>query len=235
MRVHYLQHVPFEDLGSMQRVLLDSGHTIKATRLYEPHSLPATEQFDWLIVMGGPMGVYDDRKYSWIVAEKRLIENAIQDRKIVLGVCLGAQLIADVLGATVYANAHKEIGWFPIERTKASATSAIGSAFPKTVEAFHWHGDTFNLPAGAVHLARSAVCENQAFVFQQRVLALQYHLETTRESAERLIENCAHELVGGPYIQSAENMLSNDERFTRINDSMKTLLEQLAAPTNSDL
>ena len=103
MRVHYLQHVPFEGLGSMQRVLLDSGHTIRATRLYESVSLPATEQFDWLIVMGGPMGVYDDREYSWLVHEKRLIENASEDDKIVLGICLGAQLIADVLGASVYA------------------------------------------------------------------------------------------------------------------------------------
>ncbi len=232
MRVHYLQHVPFEGLGSMQRVLLDSGHTISATRLYQPHSLPSTDQFDWLIVMGGPMGVHDDRQYTWLVDEKRFIENAIQDGNIVLGICLGAQLIADVLGASVYANAHKEIGWFPIQRTEASAASPIGSSFPESIEAFHWHGDTFDLPAGAVHLARSTACENQAFVYRQRVLALQYHLETTRESAEALIKNCAHELDGGgPYIQSAEIMLSSDDRFTRINDAMKTLLEQLFALT----
>ncbi|HJN09889.1 MAG: hypothetical protein QGG09_04640 [Pirellulaceae bacterium] len=228
MRVHYLQHVPFEGLGSMQRVLLDSGHTITATRLYESGSLPTTEQFDWLIVIGGPMGVYDDDKYSWLVDEKRLIENAIEDDKIVLGICLGAQLIADVLGASVHANGHKEIGWFPVHRTVAAAASAIGRDFPESVEAFHWHGDTFDLPAGAVHLARSTACENQAFVYRERVLALQYHLETTRESAEALVENCAHELDDGPYIQSAEIMLASDEHFRRINDAMKILLEQLS-------
>lgn len=232
MRVHYLQHVPFEDLGSMRRVLLESGHSISASRLYAPHSLPSSEQFDWLIVMGGPMGVYDDGEYPWLVPEKRLIEAAIRDHKIVLGVCLGAQLIADVLGASVYANPHKEIGWFPIHRTVATAASSIGSSFLESIEAFHWHGDTFDLPAGAVHLGRSAACENQAFAFGQRVLALQYHLETTQESAERLIENCAHELDdGGPYVQSAVDMLSNEGRFTRINNTMKTVLGQLASAT----
>jgi GMP synthase-like glutamine amidotransferase len=231
VRVHYLQHVPFENLGSMERVLLDSGHTITATRLYQPYSLPTPDQFDWLIVMGGPMGVYDDHEFPWLVDEKRFIQDAIEADQIVLGVCLGAQLIADVLGASVYANAEKEIGWFSIERSEASAASAIGREFSESVEAFHWHCDTFDLPAGAVHLARSAACENQAFIYGQRVLALQYHLETTRKSAEALIENCGHELVDGPCIQSAEFMLSNDDRFTRINDSMRKLLEQLAAVT----
>ena len=228
MRVHYLQHVPFEGLGSMEQTLLDSGHTITATRLFESHLLPPTEQFDWLIVMGGPMGVHDDRQYRWLVDEKRLIENAIQDRKIVLGICLGAQLIADVLGASVHDNAHKEIGWFPVERTEASATSGIGTAIPETIEAFHWHGQTFDLPAGAVHLTRSSNCENQAFAIGQHVVAFQYHLETTRASAEALIENCSHELDGGPYVQSAETMLSTDERFARINNAMNALLERLA-------
>jgi GMP synthase (glutamine-hydrolysing) len=231
MRVHYLQHVPFENLGSMKRALLDSGHTITATKLYEPYSLPAPDQFDWLIVMGGPMGVYDEHEFPWLVDEKRFIQDAIEGDKIVLGVCLGAQLIADVLGASVYANAEKEIGWFPIQRSEASAVSAIGRDFPDTVEAFHWHGDTFDLPDGAVHLARSTACENQAFIYSQRVMALQYHLETTRKSAEALIEHCSHELVGGPSIQSAEFMLSSDDRFMRINDAMKRLLEQLATVT----
>ncbi len=228
MRVHYLQHVPYEGLGCIERELLDSGHTIASTQLYERHALPKTQEFDWLIVMGGPMGVHDQREYPWLVEEKRLIEDAIRQSKIVLGICLGAQLIADVLDAPVYANAHKEIGWFPVERTERATTTAIGCAFPKTIEAFHWHGDTFDLPSGAVHLARNAVCENQAFVYQSRVLALQYHLETTRASAKALIENGAADLDGGPYVQSAEVMLSGDKRFEPLNAAMKALLESLA-------
>ena len=229
MRVHYLQHVPFEGLASMEPALLASGHTLTASRLYESALLPTTDEFDWLIVMGGPMGANDEAEYSWLTDEKRLLERAIASDKIVLGVCLGAQLVAAVLGAPVYANAHKEIGWFPIERGQAAAESTIVRAFPEAVEAFHWHGDTFDLPAGAVHVARSAACENQAFVYRERVLALQFHLETTRESAKALIENCGHELTDGPYLQSAERILSSNDRFTRINQVMQRLLECLAA------
>jgi GMP synthase (glutamine-hydrolysing) len=137
-------------------------------------------------------------------------------------------LIADVLGSRVYAGPHKEIGWFPIERVEASASTSIGLAFPASIEAFHWHGDTYDLPRGAVHLARSEACENQAFVFEDRVLALQFHLETTPAAATALIDNCADELVEGPYIQAAESMLQDTSRFERINHAMWTILDQLA-------
>ena len=178
------------------------------------------------------MGVYDELRYPWLTVEKDVIERTIRSGKLVLGICLGAQLIADVLGARVYAAPHKEIGWFPVERTEAASTTKIGDALPQTIEAFHWHGDTFDLPFGAVHLASSLACENQAFVYQNRVLALQYHLETTRTSAEALIENCAHELVDGPYVQPAKAILSNEERFQRINDAMRTLVVRFASRTN---
>jgi len=228
MHVHSLQHVPFEDLGSIQQVLHNSGHEITVTRLFEEHSQPEINEIDWLIVMGGPMGVHDEHEYPWLADEKRFIEKAIEKDKLVLGICLGAQLIAHVLGARVYANLHKEIGWFPVERTEAATSTSIGRSFSETVEAFHWHGDTFDLPHGAVHLARSANCENQAFVYRQRVVALQYHLETTRHSARALIENCSEELGAGPYVQSAESMMSSDARFAQINITMEALLDRLA-------
>lgn len=231
MRIHYLQHVPFEGLGSMEQVLLDSGHAITSTRLYESDAVPKTAQFDWLIVMGGPMGVYDEAKYPWLSDEKQFIKKTIEGNKIVLGICLGAQLIAEVLGASVYPNAEKEIGWFPVERIEASQASQLGRAFPQAVEAFHWHGDTFDLPAGAVHLARSSVCENQAFIYRDRVLALQFHLETTKQSASALIKHCAEELVEAPYIQSAQAMLSSNERFIQINETMNSLLKQMETLT----
>ena len=159
-----------------------------------------------LIISPGP-GTPDDAGISL-----ELIRH-FADKIPVLGICLGAQLIADVLGARVYANEHKEIGWFPVERADSAGTTEVGRAFPESLEAFHWHGDTFDLPDGAVHLARSAICENQAFLHKGRVLALQFHLETTRETAEMLIENCRDELDGGPHVQSAEFMLSSDARF----------------------
>jgi len=228
MRVHYLQHVPFENLGSIADKLISLGHEITSTQLYEPHTLPALSEFDWLIIMGGPMGIYDEEDYPYLVEEKRLLKNAIEQGKIVLGICLGAQLIADTLGARVYAGKHKEIGWFQVDRDLAAANTFIGSAIPESIEAFHWHGDTFDLPEGAVHLASSAACKSQAFVYGDRVVALQYHLETTRESAAALIEHCSDELVDGPCIQSADAMLENADRFVNVNSAMASLLDRLA-------
>src|ERR1019366_3931236 len=115
MRLHYLQHVPFEGPGKIEEWAAKANHTVKASRLYANDSLPAAESFDMLVVMGGPMGANEDARYRWMKGEKLLIELAIEKEKKVLGICLGAQLIARVLGAKVYANGEKEIGWFPIE------------------------------------------------------------------------------------------------------------------------
>lgn len=144
-----------------------------------------------------------------------------------LGICLGAQLIADVLGAKVFRNRFKEIGWFPIELTTTPASAPIFRKFPQQFEAFHWHGDTFDLPAGALRVAKSAACENQAFVYDGRIVGLQFHLETTRESAEQLIKNCAVDIIEAPFIQTPDEILSNDSRFAEINKKMEILLDAL--------
>lgn len=226
--IHYLQHVPFERLGSIADWANERGHTVSVTRLYADEPLPAHDAFDWLIVMGGPMGVHDDDTVPWLVREKRFIEQAIGQGKTVLGICLGAQIIAHVLGAKVYKNQHKEIGWFPIRRLPQAGRTAIGQILPEQVEVFHWHGDTFDLPPGAVHLARSEACENQAFVYQDRVLSLQFHLETTLAGARDLVTHCRQELLAGPYIQQPEVMLGNNSRFATINTLMHQVLDTLA-------
>jgi GMP synthase-like glutamine amidotransferase len=115
MRIHSLQHVPFEDIGSLAQEIATKGHSLSTTHWYKGDSAPALDSFDVLIVMGGPMGVYDDDIYPWLTAEKELIAKAIAADKKVLGICLGAQLIAYVLGAKVTRNVHREIGWFPLQ------------------------------------------------------------------------------------------------------------------------
>ena len=232
MNIHYLQHVPFEDLGSMAAWVHKRAHRVSATHLYQGELLPSFESFDWLIVMGGPMGVHDEAEYPWLAEEKRFIEQAMTAGKIVLGVCLGSQLIACALGARVYRNAEKEIGWFPIQLTEEAKSSALFADLPTTQEVFHWHGDTFDLPTGAIHMARSAACENQAFFLNDRVVGVQFHLETTRQSAQGLIQHCHNELVPARFIQTAEEMLAHDQRFTEINKAMEKLLDRLAQ--NSD-
>ncbi len=225
--IHYFQHVPFEGLGAIEGWATRSGHRLSFTRFCDGDSLPTLADVDWLVIMGGPMSVHDERAYPWLRREKRFIEAAIRSRRIVLGICLGAQLVADVLGAKVYPNAWKEIGWFPIHRTPQATSNRLGRTLPESINVFHWHGDTFDLPSGAVPLAHSEACPNQAFAYGERVLGLQFHLETTKAGAEQLIAHGAVELVDGPFIQRPEAMLANERRFTTINNLLIRLLDQL--------
>lgn len=227
MRVHHLQHVPFEGLSSIESVLKEKGHQLSSTHLYDGQPLPPVNDIDWLIVMGGPMGIYDENIYPWLKEEKQFIKKAINSGKIVLGICLGAQLIASALGAKVYKNKYREIGWFNIRRSPDTINTILSTAMPESTEVFHWHGDTFDIPEGASILAESEACKNQGFIIDDRVVALQFHLETTVESAKALIENCSGELDGSVYVQTENELLSNKQRFININRIMIDVLTAL--------
>lgn len=227
MQIHYIQHVAFEGLGNIEDWVRRNDHTLTATRPYLNEAFPPIETIDLLIVMGGPMNIYEENKYPWLGKEKRFLDQAIAKGRSVLGICLGAQLLADVLGAPVFANEHKEIGWFPVQTTAMAENSRIFAALPASFEAFHWHGDTFDIPDGAKHVVRSVGCENQAFIYEERIVGLQFHLETTLASAQQLVANCGDEIVPGPYIQDPETMLAESQRFTAINAIMQALLERI--------
>lgn len=223
MKAHWLQHVPFEGLGSIEPWLKASGCEVTATRFFESAVLLEEALPDLLIVMGGPMSVNDEAEFPWLAAEKRFIRNIIEAGKPVLGICLGAQLIASAMGARVYRNPAKEIGWFPIQGLTDAAGSAF--AFPPLTEVFHWHGETFDLPDGALHLAKSQGCRNQAFQLGRSVIGLQFHLETTPASAREIISHCRTELVPSKYVQTEEQILSvAPGQFRSINDLMDRLL-----------
>lgn len=224
MRILSLQHVPFEGLGSMVDVFDRLGFSVTSCHLYAGDALPALDSFDWLVVMGGPMGVNDEGDYPWLAAEKQLIKEAITTGKRVLGVCLGAQLVAKVLGARVAPNSHREIGWFPIQPTSAAADTPWGEVFASKPLVFHWHGDTFSHPPEAIHLATSEACQHQAFAIGTQVLGLQFHLETTETSAEALLEHCADELDGSQWVQSAEDIRADPTRYVAINQLMERVI-----------
>jgi GMP synthase (glutamine-hydrolysing) len=207
MRLHCLQHVPFEGLAKIEEWSAKCGHTVTTTRLYARERLPKIEDLDMLVIMGGPMGANDDARFKWMRGEKLFIELAIQKEKKVLGICLGAQLIAGVLGARVYANPQKEIGWFPIELNPPNVRLHPLNVLPQRVTVFHWHGDTFDLPKGAMHLARSRACENQAFAVGNHVVGLQFHLEMGMGQIESLLRHAAADITAGDYVMSAEEML----------------------------
>ena len=234
MKLHYLQHVPFEGLGSIASWAKARRAQISRTRLFADEALPSADEIDLLVVMGGPMGVYDEHDYPWLVREKDFLKQAMDSGTRILGVCLGAQLIADVLGARIYPNDHKEIGWFPIEGVRAAPSSLIEKVISNAGEVFHWHGDTFDLPTGATHLAKSRACKNQAFSVGDQILAVQFHLETTRNAAQALIDHCGHEIVDAPYIQPAREILTDQHEFERINILMAKCLDLLLSNKKSD-
>jgi GMP synthase (glutamine-hydrolysing) len=234
MKLHSFQHVPFEGPGIIADWAAAQGVQVTATRWYEDARPPDIDAIDWLVVMGGPMGAYDEERYAWLREEKRCIEQAIKQGNVVIGVCLGAQLIADVLGARVYPHTQKEIGWFPIELTEAGQQSPLFGFLPPQLKVFHWHGDTFDLPHGAVHIARSAVCENQVFVYEERVIGLQFHMEMTRTGVEAIVQHCADELVDAPTIQQPGEMLAHSEHITVLNGLMQELLGRVHAHANPD-
>jgi GMP synthase-like glutamine amidotransferase len=190
-------------------------------------TLPLLADIDLLIILGGPMSVNDEVKFPWLVEEKEFIRQAIAGGKPILGICLGAQLIANALGAKVYPNAVKEIGWFPITGRDDNANSDLFQ-FPASTEVFHWHGETFDLPPGAQLIASSQACQNQAFQIGRSIIGLQCHLETTPTAAQALVDNCGNELIPGPFVQNAATILAdNPARFATMNGVMTKLMEYL--------
>ena len=316
MRAHYLQHVPFEGLGSIERWLQRAGYHVTGTQFYASAELPPAAEVDLLVALGGPMSVNDEGQHPWLAAEKRFIRELIALERPVLGVCLGAQLIASALGAAVYPNPVKEIGWLPIQGLAPGATApdraayesgepgageagaaaggasdllkragqadsgradkgggkgsaepgagaagagvggggqgtdpqdaarAAGAAdglggdhpavsaepiatfrFPPFMEVFHWHGETFDLPEGAVRLARSNGALNQAFQLGRSVIGLQFHLDTTAASARELIDNCRAELVPSMYVQAEGRILAaSPDKYRALNGWMDKVL-----------
>lgn len=225
MRAHVLQHVPFEGLGSIEAWLAGRGARVSWTRFYDAAALPPLEDIELIVALGGPMSVNDEAQLPWLRAEKQFLAQAVRAGKAVLGICLGAQLIASALGAAVRPGAEKEIGWFPIQ---AEPTGPEAFAFPPEVEVFHWHGETFELPPGAVHLARSAACPHQAFQLGARVIGLQFHLETTPASADAIIRHCTDELVPQRFVQDEPTLRARPAAsYAEINALMGRLLDYL--------
>ncbi len=222
MRVHSLEHAPNEGAGKIRDWARARGHEFAATRLDLGEPLP--DAFDLLVIMGGAMNIYQHRDYPWLVAEKRCISGAIEAGKALLGVCLGAQLIADVLGAKVVQNPVHEIGWFPVRFLDREPPM---DGFPAEGVVFHWHGDTFEMPRSARRLAESEACFNQGFVFGEKIVGLQFHIELTPAAAAAFCEGADHILVPSRTVQ-ARGYIEHMQPDLRATDAgLWRLLDQL--------
>lgn len=226
MNLHVLQHGATEGPGLIADWAVDRGNIINGTHLYLGESLPEAESFDWLVIMGGPMNIYEYRTHPWLRDEKRLIAKAIEKGKTVLGVCLGAQLIADVLGAKIYQNQELEIGWFPVRFLEASKSARGFEEFPTELTVPHWHGDTFDLPRGAIHLAESEACKHQAFAYRDKVVGLQFHIEVPEEAVAEFIGETSP--PAAPHIQRREEILAGAGKSQPIKIVLRTMLDRLA-------
>ncbi|RMH17445.1 MAG: type 1 glutamine amidotransferase [Gammaproteobacteria bacterium] len=207
MQICFLQHVPFETPARIQSWAKKHSIPTHTVHLYRNEALPDPREFDILIIMGGPMGVNQSDTYPWLENERDLVKRTLDHGKKVLGICLGAQMIAAALGASVYPNSNREFGWFPIDRINPSSREVWPQTGPLTV--LHWHGDTFDLPAGSELIASSKACRQQGFIYGSQVLGLQCHLEMDAMAIQSLLQNCRNDLNHpGAYIQSESDILA---------------------------
>lgn len=232
MRIHFFQHVPFEGPAGIRLWAEQSGHELAESHLFKNVPLPEIEKIDVLVIMGGPMSVHDENLFPWLQREKAYIRECIIQKKKVLGICLGAQLIADVLGAKVVPMMQKEIGWFPLRWTDEAMNHPIFNEMPQQQTVLHWHGDRFDIPDGALHLATSEACDSQAFLYQDHVLGLQFHMEMERKGLEDLINNSEQELkmADGRWVQKPGKMITEDH-FRENQIVMNKLLDRFFGTT----
>lgn len=234
LRLHGIRHESFEREAEIAAWAESRGHGLSHTDLWRGESLPELSSFDWLLVLGGPMGVYDEDAHPWLAGEKRFLRACVDAGKRLLGVCLGAQLLSVVLGGQVTKNRCREIGWFEVQATPQAAQSRAFAGLPPRFEAFHWHGDTFSIPEGALWTAKSEACAHQAFeACAGRVVGLQFHLEANAESLREIAEHCADEIILDPQkqpcIQPVSAMLERPERLLALRGLLDRILDNMAA------
>jgi GMP synthase (glutamine-hydrolysing) len=205
-----------------------NGCAIAHTYLCDNETLPAMEDFDWLIVMGGSQHAWEEDVYPWLPAEKKFIAQTLEDNKIILGICFGAQLLAETLGAEVFVNPHNEIGWHEVTLTPEGQRSYLFKNIPEQFTTFHWHTDHFALPPACTRLAYSEATENQAYISQERPIAgIQFHPEYPLESVKYFVREFGDEIQKGPYAAGKEKILSQTDQIPETYALMAALLDNM--------
>ncbi|HEY2105660.1 MAG TPA: gamma-glutamyl-gamma-aminobutyrate hydrolase family protein [Candidatus Binataceae bacterium] len=222
-KIWVLQHTACETLGTIANALEAEALAWQYVRVFEGKPVPAEiGDAGGLIVMGGPMGVYERDRHPHLGDELRLIESALKAGKPVLGVCLGSQLLATALGAKVTKGLRREVGWYPIRLSEPALQDRLWSGLPRELTVLHWHGDVFDLPAGAVNLAASELTAHQAFRYGNSAYGLLFHLEMTEDMIAELASEFAGELreAGGDASRLAAESTVNCDRIQAIGETV---------------
>ncbi len=231
MHLHVFQHVPFEALGAIEHWAKQRDAIITRTRFFDTDpTFPNLGEIDLLVSMGGPMSVHDEADYPWLQQEKTYIRKALEQGIHVLGICLGAQLVAEALGAEITQNPHKEIGFFPVTMHPDALAHPVCKGLPERLPMFHWHGERFALPEGAIPLGQSDACDMQGFIYGERVLAWQCHPEMTPERLLKMMTHVGDDLRNnGRYIQSASEIVMQQDSLHEVNRYLYMMLDRWIA------
>lgn len=221
MRVHYIQHVEFETPGIILPWLKKNNFSYTATHTYLTDEFPDVKDFDFLIIMGGPQNAYE------LTAEINFVHQVILEKKIILGICLGSQIIGEALGGQTTKSPHKEIGQYPVQLTQAGQHDPVFKNYPECFSVVHWHNDMPAVTAQSVLLAKSAGCPHQAFRYNDGVYGLLFHMEMTHEMIKMMIDHSPNDLIQDKFVQSPEELLAIN--CDEMNKYLLQLLDYLAS------
>jgi GMP synthase-like glutamine amidotransferase len=225
MKLLALQHDEYDDAGSIIEWALRHDHKLTTVVLTKGGKLPASVDFDIIFIMGGTMNVYEEKKFPWLAEEKVFVKKAVDAGKMVIGFCLGGQMLAVALGGTVTRNNETEIGWWTVNFNKTAREHPVMSAFGENAVIFQWHSDTFSvLPENALPLASSDACANHGFIYGNNVYAFQFHLELTCQMMYYFTEELEKSGEKGRFVQSGEEIR---KQYRRIEVNKKLMFEFL--------
>ncbi len=230
MKIHTILHASFETAGSIENWAYENSHSLDITHSYLNQPLPNINDFDFLIIMGGPQSPREQDIYPYLTNEISLIKDAIKANKYILGFCLGAQLIGEALGAVTLKSPEKEVGIWPITLTEDGKNDPLFEGFGDTFDVIHWHNDMPGIPEGSVIIASSPGCPHQAFRYNKRVYGLQFHMEFTQDNAKTMCDCCPDDLKPSKFTQSKEDILTSD--LLSINQKLNLILNRFTN-TNS--
>ncbi|MDX8047689.1 type 1 glutamine amidotransferase [Gracilibacillus sp. S3-1-1] len=232
MNIHVIQNDPIVGPGYIKEWAEDNHHVLTITNGNKLHTYPNLADFDLLIVLGGRMAAYEEANYPWLADEKKWLQTVIENQKYVLGICLGAQLIADAMGGKARKHTHQEIGWWNIDFRDEAKSHPLLAEFPKQLAFYQFHGDTFSLPEEAIAVAENEACSNQAFVIGNHVLAVQFHPEMNVEIVASFIDQYGASLTEQQFVQNVNEMLNNDH-FQTSKSYMYQILHNFAEQINA--